>query len=239
MNRRVLVTRPEPGASATAERLVALGFEPVRLPLTEIVPLDRQELSQANSYAAVLATSANALRNAAPQVLSACRALPLLAVGTRTAAAAAEAGFADIETAESGEAAGLVRLAAAGLQRGASLLYLTGRIRKPMLETLLAEAGFSVTTVETYDAPAIDRPTEEVGRILGAEPLGWAMVHSPRAAMLLRTIIERVPGPFRDTRYVVISADAAAPLQPIGGPRVIVAGRPTEESMLSVLQRAR
>ncbi|RVD11473.1 uroporphyrinogen-III synthase, partial [Mesorhizobium sp. M7A.F.Ca.ET.027.02.1.1] len=32
---RVLVTRPEPGASRTAHRLEEAGFQPVLLPLTE------------------------------------------------------------------------------------------------------------------------------------------------------------------------------------------------------------
>ncbi|MGB5801993.1 MAG: hypothetical protein WBG88_17980, partial [Mesorhizobium sp.] len=39
MARRVLVTRPEPGAAGTAKRLAALGFEPVLLPLTQTVAL--------------------------------------------------------------------------------------------------------------------------------------------------------------------------------------------------------
>ncbi|MGB3901482.1 MAG: uroporphyrinogen-III synthase [Mesorhizobium sp.] len=39
MARRVLVTRPEPGAARTAKRLAALGFEPVLLPLTHTIAL--------------------------------------------------------------------------------------------------------------------------------------------------------------------------------------------------------
>ena len=35
--KRVLVTRPEPGASRTAARLEADGFAPIVLPLTEII----------------------------------------------------------------------------------------------------------------------------------------------------------------------------------------------------------
>ncbi|TJX45058.1 MAG: uroporphyrinogen-III synthase, partial [Mesorhizobium sp.] len=36
---RVLVTRPEPGASRTARKLEEMGFEPLLLPLTETVAL--------------------------------------------------------------------------------------------------------------------------------------------------------------------------------------------------------
>ncbi len=36
---RVLVTRPEPGATRSAKKLGAMGFEPILLPLTEIRPL--------------------------------------------------------------------------------------------------------------------------------------------------------------------------------------------------------
>ena len=35
----VLVTRPEPGAARTAKKLVAMGFEPILLPLTQTIPL--------------------------------------------------------------------------------------------------------------------------------------------------------------------------------------------------------
>ena len=61
---RVLVTRPEPGASRTAVKLRAMGFEPVLLPLSETKPLAIPRDPIPESAVAVAITSANAIRHA-------------------------------------------------------------------------------------------------------------------------------------------------------------------------------
>ncbi|MBN9252948.1 MAG: uroporphyrinogen-III synthase, partial [Mesorhizobium sp.] len=91
--RRVLITRPEPGASHTARKLAELGFEPVLLPLSDTIPLFPEPSAVPSDAAAVAITSANAIRHAAPDLLSALSSLPCHAVGTKTAQAARSAGF--------------------------------------------------------------------------------------------------------------------------------------------------
>ncbi len=85
----MLVTRPQPGADATAARLVALGFEPAIAPLLAVEHL-ACDLPPPDGLGAVLATSGNAV-DAIP---GAWRGLPLFAVGDATAARARAAGFA-------------------------------------------------------------------------------------------------------------------------------------------------
>ncbi len=59
-DRAVLITRPEPGASETAARVAALGFQPVVAPLLEVRAL-RPRLPPPGRLQAVLATSGNAV----------------------------------------------------------------------------------------------------------------------------------------------------------------------------------
>jgi uroporphyrinogen-III synthase len=109
---RILITRPEPGASRTAARLRAAGFEAVVLPLTRIerlafgVPEGR--------FDGVVVTSAQALAGVdASRFIS----LPVVAVGDTTATAAREMGFSRIETA-SGSVESVAAVAAANFERG-------------------------------------------------------------------------------------------------------------------------
>ncbi|TIU99050.1 MAG: uroporphyrinogen-III synthase, partial [Mesorhizobium sp.] len=89
---RVLATRPEPGASRTAQRLLDQGFQPILLPLTETVALPVDADGVANNAVAVAVTSANAVRHAPKEIIAALAGLPCHPVGKRTAEAAHTAG---------------------------------------------------------------------------------------------------------------------------------------------------
>src|SRR4051794_25280604 len=89
--RRLVVLRPEPGASATAERARMLGLEPVMVPLFEVEPVAWQAPDAAR-FDALLLTSANAVRMGGEE-LSKLRRLPVHAVGEATARSALDAGF--------------------------------------------------------------------------------------------------------------------------------------------------
>lgn len=88
---RLLVIRPQPGADATAARIVAAGHEALLMPLFAVEPVP-WEAPSAKDYNAILLTSANAVREAGPQ-LAALADLPAYAVGKVTAAAAEQAGL--------------------------------------------------------------------------------------------------------------------------------------------------
>ena len=93
---RLLVTRPEPDGSRQAEKLRAMGHEPVLAPLLtiEILPGVALDLKGAQ---ALIVTSRNVLRAVAarPELIEA-RNLPLYAIGDATADVAAELGFRQI-----------------------------------------------------------------------------------------------------------------------------------------------
>ena len=118
----VLVTRPEPGASETAARIAALGYQPIVASLLEIRIL-HAALPPSGHVQAVLATSGNAIA-ALP---ASHRHLPLFAVGDATAGLARAAGFAAVHSA-SGDAGALAALVARDCDRSAGpLLFPCGR----------------------------------------------------------------------------------------------------------------
>ena len=93
---RMLVTRPEPDAQSTLARLQALDIEGVTAPLMERITLD-VSLPPADGFAAVVLTSANAVRTLVDRnVVEQYAHLPVLAVGDRTARDAEAAGFARV-----------------------------------------------------------------------------------------------------------------------------------------------
>jgi len=157
---RLLVTRPEPDATHTAQALRARGHEVLVAPLLRTETID---VEFKGPYGAVLMTSANAARAIATHRRSAeLQGLPVYTVGNRTAGAAREAGLTNVDSAD-GALADLVRLTAArfaGTRK--PLLYLAGEDRAGDLAGELAAHGIAVETVVIYRVVAIDPKTHAV-----------------------------------------------------------------------------
>ena len=120
--RRLFILRPEPGASATAERARALGLDCVRVPLFEVEPLPWSAPDPA-AFDGLLLTSANALRCGGDQ-LARLRSLPVHAIGEATADAARASGF-DVATTGDGALEQLLQ----ALNPKLRLLHLAGEVR--------------------------------------------------------------------------------------------------------------
>ncbi len=97
---RVLILRPEPGASATLARARALGLDAIAIPLFAIEPVGWHR-PDPSDFDALLLTSANAIRAGGPG-LDGLRNLPVYAVGEGTATAARECGLAVAATGQQG-----------------------------------------------------------------------------------------------------------------------------------------
>ncbi len=87
---KIWITRAQPGAEVTAERVRALGHEAVIAPLLQVHALPNAQVDLAG-VAALAFTSANGVRAFAD--LSPERAIRVFAVGAATAQAARAAGF--------------------------------------------------------------------------------------------------------------------------------------------------
>jgi uroporphyrinogen-III synthase len=238
MTKRVLVTRPEPGASRTARRLVALGYAAVVMPLTEVraITLPASAVAQAGKGIDLVAiTSANAVRHAPETLLAELRHLPCFAVGEETAAVARKVGFATVHVG-SGDAGGLAETIAANTPLGARVIYPCGRVRRPDFEAAIEAGGRIVRAVEVYDTIEATLSERQIRSLVDGGRLDAVLLHSAMSATALLRLADRpdVREALRDATFVCISrrvADAlgAAPV------RVIVAATSDDDAMLESL----
>ncbi|CAN7200607.1 uroporphyrinogen-III synthase [Mesorhizobium sp. LjNodule214] len=232
---RVLVTRPEPGATRTMRRLQDMGFQPTLLPLTETVALP-VDARAAPSDAAVAVTSANAVRHAPEELIAALAALPCLAVGNRTAEAARKAGFLSVSEGP-GDAAALADAIAAGYSAG-TIAYLTGRVRFPAFEEQLMAAGVEVRAIETYDTVALEYSDTDLLARLSSRPVEAVLLYSAKAAAATQALINRpaLRDLFEKTVFFALSGRIAAVFESIAGSRIRIAPEPQEEALLELLR---
>jgi uroporphyrinogen-III synthase len=236
---RVLVTRPEPGASRTARRLQDMGFQPILLPLTETIALPVDANSVAKDATAVAVTSANAVRHVPKEIIAALAALPCHAVGKRTAEAARAAGFLSVSEGP-GDAEALADELAADFA-GKTLAYLCGRVRFPTFEARLQAAGVLVRPVETYDTVTLDYSDDAIVELLSGQPAEAALLYSAKAAAAMQALTRRpaLRDLFEKTIVFALSARIAAALDEVAGEKIRIAREPHEEALLELLRARR
>ena len=234
---KVLVTRPQPGAARTALRLAELGHRPVELPLTRTVATPVEASSLPPTVDAVAVTSANALRHAPVPLLARFADRPCFAVGERTAAEARERGLRNV-TAAPGDAESLAGLIGARLRPGATVVYLTGKVRLSDFEARAADAGVTVVVVETYDTQDIDYRPQRLAGILGTEPIDAVLLYSANAADRFSRLRwpEGFDGWMARAAYLCMSSRVAERLANPVKARVLVASEPSEAALLGLLE---
>lgn len=241
---RVLVTRPWPGAGETAARLVALGLQPLILPLTETVAVaptaDAADAADAVGADAVAVTSASAVRHAPEALLAGLAGLPVFAVGARTGLSARAAGLRVVDEG-AGDAEGLARRIGAAFAASARIAILCGRVRRDVLETRLVAGGHRPRIIETYDTLMLDPADAAVAAVLGDGRVDAALLHSASGAAVLCRLAGRpaVADKLGEAAFFCLSARIADALRPIAPKRVLTAAEPTEESLLGLLAAGR
>lgn len=233
---RVLVTRPQPGAARTAERLGRAGFEPVLLPLTEIRHLPLHAADWPARPDAVAVTSANALRALTPDIVNRLADIPIYCVGRATAAAARRIGFRHVREG-SGDATGLAGRLVGDLAAGGSALYLCGRVRTPDFEQRTKSAGLSVTSVEAYDTVAAALSREVVEQAFAAGPIDAILLHSAETARRIPELFAELPQARLSPhlRLICMSQRIASALGRNLPGKISVAHEPSEEALLAEL----
>lgn len=212
--RRVLVLRPEPGASATVEKARGLGLDAVAVPLFQIEPVD-WEAPEAGGFDGLLITSANAIRAGGTE-LERLRGLKVFAVGAATADAAREAGF---DVGAVGDA-GVDRLLGS-IDGDLRLLHLCGEARRGP-----SEARQDITDIAVYRSEPIATPD------LTAVPGSVALIHSPRAGQRFAELVKE-----RDSIALVAISAAAAQAAGEGWKRIDVADQPSDDALLALAAR--
>jgi uroporphyrinogen-III synthase len=230
---RLLVTRPEPEATRTAERLRALGHEPVMAPMLTSVFLDPP--MPAIEPAAILLTSLNGVRGLMRwPVPDTWFALPVLAVGDRTAEAAREAGFVTVHSAD-GDGIALAALVMATLRPEAGpLLYPAAVDRAGAWTNSLTEAGYGLELVEVYRMEPVASLPDSVVACLRDGGIDGVLVYSPRTAKALSDCVDRLdPRPAIDTLALYALSPNVAAAMRFGDLRV--AEKPTDDALLALI----
>lgn len=212
------MTRTEPGASRTATRLAARGFEPLVAPVLAVRPII-QPAPDLTGIAALAFTSPNGVAVFAD--LTPERGLPVFAVGDATADRARQAGFRTV-TSASGALSDLAWLIA-------------GETRGPVLVPGAREPAGDMDALLNGAVETVILPVYEATETRARPPAAFdaVLAHSPRAATAVARALGRKGGAGR--LAVAISAAAAAPLAAAGFAEIRTAGEPTDAAVLLAL----
>jgi uroporphyrinogen-III synthase len=231
---RMLVTRPAPDAGDTAARLEALDIEATVCPLLTFETLPTS-LPEATGFAALALTSANALRALDQRgELDGYRGLRTFAVGERTAAAARDAGFTEVEVAGGSLADLAEKLAHAGLT--GPVFYPAARDQSGDLAKSLAPYGVMVITAQVYGMNAVDSLPLDVRDALVGGEIDAALFYSRRTAETFVKVAGEGLGRSVKTRLgmLCLSEGVAEPLIGAHFVRVGLADYPSEEAMMGL-----
>lgn len=225
----VWITRAEPGAAATAERVAALGHRPLVAPLLRIEPLS-DVVIDLTGVAALAFTSANGVRAFA--ALSPRRDIRVFSVGAGTTAAAKAAGFRSILSAEGDVNALAGRIAARRSElRGAVLHAGAAEPAGDLVGALTAE-GLEARGLALYDSVPAPLPPEVLD---GLDTIDVALLHSPKAARALARILRGRSQP--GLRLLCLSQAVARPVARTNVREVARAPFPIEAALLNLIGR--
>lgn len=226
--RAVLITRPEPDASHTADLVAARGFDPVVAPVIAVRP---RKLAGGTAYDAVAVSSRNAVQALPPDLHS----LPLLAVGSATAERARQAGFTSVLDAD-GDAHALAALVRRTLPPGATLLYAHGAGQGAEFAEALAGSGLRVTCRAAYGIVAARRLPAPARDALRADRLRTAIFLSAETARAFaRLMPDDLLPHLAEVDAAAIGGKAADALALLPWRRVRVSLRPRLDEVLALL----
>ena len=226
-----MITRPEPGASQTAARLVALGFDPILAPVLSVT---HQAIHAPDHWGATVLTSQNAVPCCPPTM----HGHPAFAVGTATARAAAKAGFTRIFDAN-GDAAALATLIETIVSPADGTLILpTAQGQGGELAATLRQRGFRVSRRVAYRVEPIASLPASAASSLRDGHVAAALFFSGETARNFVRLLHKagLTEAIRDVEAVSISERAAVALRPLPWRRLQIARTPNQDAMLALLR---
>jgi uroporphyrinogen-III synthase len=225
---RLLVTRPSEQAARTAQKLMALGHQPLLAPVVEIAPTGAALPHK--SFDLLLATSARSFLGLQPT--HPLLKLPLACVGPKTAEAGQALGFSILCVGADSEALADLLLPE---NKAKSALYLAGSERKGILERRLGEKAWRVEIVETYAARPVAAWSETIQAALERGEIDAVLHYSPRSAALGLALMGRESA--RALLHFCLSPEIAsicrdwAPAE-----HIAAASQPDEDSLMTLLR---
>ncbi|MCJ7994377.1 uroporphyrinogen-III synthase [Rhizobium cremeum] len=241
---RVLVTRPEPSATRTAERLRRLGHVPVVLPLARAVhDVQAVGAALASPHVAIAVTSAEAVRaleEMGSDAISPYREDLFFAVGNASAEAARQLGFRRI-LAGDGDGAALAAIIAGNIGGGISterpLLYLAGKPRASGLEDALQEWRIPASVCECYRMEDTLIAEQALRACLVEQPVDAILFYSPESVRRFFALpfINAHREALAPMKFLCLSEKIRSALPPELQRKACAAEAPAESSLLALL----
>lgn len=234
---RLLVTRPEPDATRTANALAVLGHQIVIAPLLTMRTLADARLPK-RVFQGLIFTSANAVRalkTHAERDLVA--GLPVFAVGDATALAARRIGFESV-TSAGGDVAELTEYLEAILQpENGPLLHLAGDVIAADPAIALGDMGFRVMTTALYAMDPVKELPQPAQTALETGELDGVLLYSRRTAAVFALTLRRAAlAPLAPSVCCYcLSQTIAEAISPVTDGLVHVADTPTQISLFASL----
>ncbi|EKN01379.1 MULTISPECIES: uroporphyrinogen-III synthase [Acidocella] len=220
---RLLVTRPEPGASATVQRLAGMGHEPTALPCLAIT---QRPARLPPHPAALIVTSGQAV----PSLPARLHGVPVFCVGDATAAKLREAGFTRVESAQ-GDAEALATLVIARQVQGLHVLTVGERHGQKLAAELRA-AGLSVLRRRVYTVSPLRVMPAAIRAALSTGHFEGALFYSAETA---RAFARLQPDGTAGMRAYALSQNVAKGLQGLPWAAILIARAPTEADLMALL----
>jgi len=186
---RIWITRTQPGADTTAERVRAMGHEAIIAPLLAVHAVKDPEINL-RGVAALAFTSANGVRAFAEHCGE--RELRVFAVGAATAQAARAAGFHTVLSADGDVEALAEGIAARRSQLRGAVLHPGAAEPAGDLAGALEKHGVEARRAILYETGPIRLSEAQALSLIGADV---ALLHSPRAAKALAGVLKAHPAP--------------------------------------------
>ena len=226
---RIWITRAQPGAEVTAERVRALGHEAIVAPLLAVRVLPDVTVDLAG-VSALAFTSANGVRAFADA--SGERSLKVFAVGAATAQAARQSGFKSVLSAD-GDVEALAEGIAArrGELRGA-VLHPGAAEPAGDLAGALEKHGVEARRLILYETAPVEVAAAEAEALARSDAV---LLHSPRAAQALAKLIKAHPAP--KLRALGLSKAVVKPLARTRLAAKVFPPFPLEGALLNLIDR--
>jgi uroporphyrinogen-III synthase len=238
---RLLVTRPEPDATALRAHLIAQGHEGLIEPLIN-VRFDNADPIELEHVQALIATSRNGLRALAESpALDQARSLPLFAVGPGTAATARGLGFEHVIKGPGTGRALVNFIVEIAEVNGGPLLHLAGDALAFDFASELARLGFHILRPIVYETEPATRLSGSTATRLANGQIEGVLLLSPRTAAIYAELVEAqglTEGVRRGVTHFCISPDAAARLEGLAPVKVEIAAEPNLKEVLALTARA-
>lgn len=240
---RVLVLRSEPAASETAQKLEALGHQPVLLPLKQCICETNVALPTAYECSGFIFTSANAIRclKQNTNIDPASLALPTFCVGGKTAEIAKDIGFINITIGEGGGKALAKEILAQRKSNkiqtstNAPLYYFTLEKRTPDLEHALEGSDIFIKAIITYEM--IDQISDQsLKNTLEDSHIDIVLFYAQSAVRRFFAIEDEMQhNLFTKLRFGCLSNEIAGAIPKQFADQIVIAEKPNETHLLACI----